>query len=204
MAWKAAEFSEAAKLRIKEAARFEKQIRLEAFLDLDVSLGAFKVRQMTLSDFAHFEYTENELFVEGGEGNEADFILFLWHLRTYAENRNAKQFAKWAARELTPAMQDEILAFISAQLNDMPSGKGDDSDVKKSTVADSSVAIATLTDQIASEYGWSEEKILSIPVSRLLQYYQRIMKRNLGNKYAMTNRITQQARANEMKGLNDG
>jgi hypothetical protein len=66
------------------------------------------------------------------------------------------------------------------------------------------VAIATLVDQIANEYGWDEQKILKIPIARLLQYYQRIMKRNLGDKYAMTNRITQQARANEMKGMKDG
>lgn len=205
MAWVAAEFSEAAKLRIKEAAQFEKRIRLEAFLGINVSLGVFEVRQITLSDFAHLEYTENALFVEGEEAGIADFVLFLWHMRTISEGRNAKQFAKWAASRLTPATQDEILGFIAAQLNDMPSGKsGPQTEIKQSTVADSSVAIATLVDQIANEYGWDEQKILKIPIARLLQYYQRIMKRNLGDKYAMTNRITQQARANEMKGMKDG
>ena len=205
MAWGAAEFSEAAKLRIKEAAKFEKRIRLEAFLSLDVSLGEFKVRQITLSDFAYFEFSENALFVEGEDPTVADFVLFLWHMRTWGEPRNEKQFAKWAASRMTLTMQEEILGFIAAQMNDMPSGKGGDTgEIKQSTVADSSVAIATLVDQIASEYGWIEQDILNIPVARLLQYYQRILKRNLGDKYAITNKITQQARANEMKGLNDG
>ncbi len=205
MAWIAAEFSEAAQLRIKEAAKFEKRIRLEAFLDLSVSIGDFKVRQITLSDFAHFEYTENALFIESEETTIADFVLFLWQMRSFEESRNEKQFAKWAASRVSPFIQEEILAFITCQMNDMPSGQGGKSgEIKQSTVADSSVAIATLIDQIASEYGWSESRILSVPVARILQYYQRILKRNLGDKYSMTNQITQQARANEMKGSEDG
>ena len=88
MTWRAAEFSEAAQLRIKEAAKFEKQIRLESFLDLNTSLGDFMVRQITLSDLAYFEYTDNALFVEAEERGTADFVLFLWQMRTHLEGRN--------------------------------------------------------------------------------------------------------------------
>lgn len=202
MAWVAAEFSEAAKLRIKEAAKFEKRLRLESFLNLDVSIGMFKVRQITLSDFIHFEYTENAIFENPEEAMLDDFVLFLWHLRTSEETRDEKEFAKWAVRNIDFEIESEILAFTASQINDMPYGSSDsDAEIKQSTVSDSSVAVATLIDQIVAEYGWDEHHIFTMPVARLLQYYQRILKRKFGDKYAITNRITQQARANELKAI---
>lgn len=202
MPWVAAEFSEAAKLRIKEAASFEKKMRLESFLNLEVSIGMFKVRQITLSDFIHFEYTENAIFENPEEAMLDDFILFLWHLKTSDETRNEKEFAKWAVRNIDFDTESEILAFTASQINDMPYGSSDsEAEIKKSTVSDSSVAVATLIDQVVAEYGWAENVILSMPIARLLQYYQRILKRRLGDKYSITNRITQQARANELKAI---
>ena len=65
MAWVAAEFSEAAKLRIKEAAQFEKRIRLEAFIGLPTEIASFRLRPLTGNHILQLQYAENALYCGG-------------------------------------------------------------------------------------------------------------------------------------------
>jgi hypothetical protein len=204
MKWQAVTFSAAAFTRIEAAATFERRIRMDAFLDVVADVGPFKLRQMTALDFIYLEYIENNLITSKAAPDTLDFVSMLWQLRPSNEKRNEKRFAHFVGRKLDNFARREIQCFITSQLNDLPaSGGGKDSGAVQQT-EDPSVAVASLVDQIANEYGWAESDILNTPIARLLQYAQRIAKRALGDKYAISNPITQQARAQELKQIQDG
>lgn len=204
MKWQAVTLSAAALDRISKAATFERRIRMDAFLDVVASVGPFRLRQMTPLDLVKLEYIENNLITGKAAPDLSDYLTLLWELRPSDEKRREKRFARFVQRNINPFAQREIQAFVASQLNDMPSGtvKNDGGEVQKTECP--SVAIASLVDQIAVEYGWPENTILNAPIARLLQYSQRIAKRAMGDKYAISNPITQQARAAELKRIQDG
>lgn len=190
MGWQAVEFSDAAKERIQQAATFEKRLRLESLLDVPTQIGAFKLRQFTLRDMLELEYSENALL--DGKLTREDCVLFLWQLRTSDEKRSISRFTKWAIGKLTPALQLEISAFLSAQYNEFPTGDGGVDQY------DSNVSAAFLIDFACSEYGWSIERALDSSMIALGQLFQRSLKRH-NSKYAIRSGITQQAKATELK-----
>ncbi len=204
MNWKAVTLSEAALGRIAEAATFERRVRMDAFLDVVASVGPFRVRQMTALDLIHLEYIENNLITGKAHPDTLDFVSLLWQLRPCDEKRREKKFAQFVSRKLDDFARREIQCFITSQLNDLPASSGGKVSESVQATEDPSVAVASLVDQIAHEYGWAESAILNAPIERLLQYSQRIAKRALGDKYAIANPITQQAKAQELKKITDG
>lgn len=204
MKWQAVTLSAAALDRISKAAIFERRIRMDAFLDVVASVGPFRLRQMTPLDLVKMEYIENNLITGKETPDLSDYLTLLWELRPIDEKRKEKRFARFVQRNINPFASREIQAFVASQLNDMPAGtvKNDGGAVQQTECP--SVAIASLVDQIAVEYGWPEETILNAPIARLLQYSQRIAKRAMGDKYAISNPITQQARAAELKRIQNG
>ena len=204
MKWKAVTLSAAALDRISEAATFERRIRMDAFLDVVADVGPFKVRQMTALDLIRLEYVENNLITGKAAPDTLDFVSLLWQLRPGDEQRREKKFAHFVSRKLDDFARREIQCFITSQLNDLPASGGAKDGGTVQQTEDPSVAIASLVDQIANEYGWAESDILNAPIARLLQYTQRIAKRAMGDKYAISNPITQQARAQELKKHTDG
>lgn len=195
MKWQEVNLDAAAQARIAEAAIFEKRLRLEAFLDISTQIGPFKLRALTLRDYLRLEYTENRLLI-GGEPDAGDYLTFLWDLRTADEKRRIKRFTAWALRHLNEWTQTELQCYLAAQLNDMP--RGGEPSKPTEGAGDSTVHGIFVVDLIASEYGWPEPQILDCPLSRSLQYAQSILKRKLGEKYAVTNPILGHARAKEM------
>lgn len=202
MAWVAAEFSEAAKLRIKEAARFEKRIRLEALLGLPTEIASFRLRPLTGNDILQLQYAENGIYCGGKLGYD-DFAQLVLLLKTRDEQRTDKRLLCELAKIWDDKyFQDDILTFMEHSFNDVPSFGGE-------TTSDqvnfsSSTFFPSLIDLIASEYGWSFDEIMQKPISVILQMEQQILKRNLGNKYAIRNPITQAAKAAAMQGKYDG
>lgn len=191
MSWQAVEFDDAAKERIKQAAAFEKRLRLESFLDLPSECGKFTLRIPTIRDLLELEFAENR-FLDYAVPQLDDYIHLLWQLRTDSEKSNERKFAKHVATKLTDDEKMEIAAFFSAQFNDMPSGGGGHVDPY-----DSSVWLAFLVDTLCSEYGWTLDQTLDTPLQVALQLTQRIIKRH-NPKYAIRNGITQRAKAQEM------
>lgn len=191
MGWQAVDFDDAAKERIKQAAAFEKRLRLESFLNLPSQCGKFTLRIPTIRDMLELEFVENRFFDDAVPQID-DYIHLLWKLRTDDEKRNERDFAKYVATHLTDDERMEIAAFFSAQFNDMPSGSSGNVDPY-----DSAVCLASLVDTLCSEYGWTLDQTLDTSLQVALQLTQRIIKRH-NPKYAIRNGITQRAKAQEM------
>lgn len=195
MGWHAVSFDEAAKKRIAEASSFEKKLRLEGVLGVDQELFGFNLRQITVRDLLHLEFTENRLALGEMPENEdlIAFVLMLSADKPFFKKRYYKKIGRFV-RDYE-IFREEIICYFSAAFNDMPSS-GDD----KGAVNESSVPIVTLIDTLASNYGWNLDEILNTHLSTALQLLQRIVARN-SEKYSMRNPITQRARANEFNKL---
>jgi hypothetical protein len=195
MKLRAVSFDDAASKRIERAATFEKRLRLEAILNLETNVACFTLRQPTVQDILKFEYVENRL-VTGEEPQVDDYLHLVYTLHTGSTD---KRFISKAAKLIafSSSIRKELSCFFSACFNDMPSLGVPQSE--SITRYDSSVWLCTLIDTLANEYGWTLKEILELPISTGLQLAQRILKRIMGDKYAMRNGITQQAKAEIMK-----
>ena len=195
MAFRALTLDSAAKGRIAKAAAFEKKLRLEAILDIKQDLLGLELRQITVRDILKLEFTENRLLI-GGEPQLDDLVQLVYMLSEDGV-RLKKRHAKKIAKKLKDSefARNEVLCFFFSAYNDIPAC-GESKSVEGEE--DSSVSICSLIDSISSSYGWSLREVLDIPIGTSLQLLQRIVKKNLGDKYSMTNRITQKAKAKEI------
>lgn len=193
MAWQAVIFDDAAKERIKRAADFERTMRLESLLLLPAHIYPFELVPLTARNFLHLEYAQNKII--SGDGMIDDFVHLLWTVKPPSDTRSEKAFARFAAKNLTSNHRGEIEAWFNVQFNDMPQS----GEKSKANEFESGVWVCALIDTIASEYGWSMNTILDMPLSSSFQLFQRIAKRN-NSKYSLRNGITQAAKAKEMKG----
>lgn len=193
----AVSFEEAASKRLEEAASLEKRLRLESFLKIPCSVSCFSLRQPTLLDILKLEYAENKLTT--GEEPELDDYLHLVIMLSGVDNI---KFIKNSAKIIksSPFVRDELKCFYNACFNDMPSfGSNQTVDNK----FDSSVWLCSVVDTICESYGWSLDEVLNTELSTCLQLMQRIFKRQLGDKYAIRNGITQQVKAEILNELNN-
>lgn len=196
MRWTAVSFDDAARDRIKDAATFEKRIRLESFLGVKQNVLGFELRHLTPRDILHLEFTENRIVV-GGDPELEDYVhlvLLLSEEIKFFKKRKITKIAKIIKD--SDIVKEEILSFYYSSLNDLPSLGS--SSAKEEDEYDSSVSVCSLVDSLSSAYGWTLDEILDTPLSTCLQLLQRVLKRNLGDKYQIRNGITQQAKANEL------
>ena len=197
MAWQAVTFDDAAKERIKAAAEFERTLRLESLLLLPTRIGPFELIPITSRQFLQLEYAQNRIIT--GNPQSDDMVHLIWLVKPEDDKRGIKSIAKLVTSKLTENERLEIIAWFDVQFNDMPQSGGN-SHVNE---FDSGVWLCTLIDTIASEYGWSMDSILDMPMASAFQLFQRIIKRK-NPKYSLRNGITQDAKAREMKGQTNG
>jgi len=199
MQLRAVSFNDAAKKRILDAAAFEKKLRMEAVVGVDQEIAGLKLRQISVRDLLHLEFTENRLTM-GEEPCLEDlmaFVLMLSNDKPFFKSRYAKKVGS-IIRENEDVRLD-LICYFNAAFTDMPSG------VNPSGVSekfDSTVSVVTLVDGIAFNYGWTLDDILDTPVSTALQLLQRILQRS-SEGYSPRNAITQQAKAKELNRLKE-
>lgn len=200
MQFKAVSFDDAARDRIAKAAAFEKRLRLEAVIGVDQEVACFKLRQVTVKDLLNLEFSENRL-VSGEMPGLDDLLAFVFMLssdRYFFKKRYARKIGKILKDHET--VREEIICYFHAAFNDTPSF-GSSNAVENEF--DSSVSTMSLVDSLASNYSWSLDSVLDLPLSTALQLLQRITQRNLGEKYSLRNGITQKAKAAELKRINE-
>lgn len=199
MRLRAVTFDDAAKARIARAASFEKRLRLEAAVGVDQRIGFFNLKQPTVRDILHLEYTENNLLL-GKDPDLSDLVALVFILSTdrpFFKKRYARRVGE-AIRECESIRLD-LVAFFNSAFNDTPTSSNQSS-VDSVDSADSSVSMMTLVDTIANSYGWSYSNILDMPVAVTLQLLQRISNR-ISSRYSIRNPITQTAKAKELERL---
>ena len=195
--FKAVEFDDAAKKRIKDAASLEKRLRLEAYLNVTSQIGPFKVRPLLMKHALEMEYVENRLNI-GGDAQTEDLVHFLWVVRSQEETKTEKAFAKFAVKNMTAKIAEDICKYHSLQFLDLPAHKKSKNYGVQNFNA--SVWVTSLLDQLSSQYGWSVKEVMNTPVSVALQLLQQIRVRN-DPKFSIRNPITQAAKAKELKKL---
>lgn len=196
--WQATSFDEDAEKRIDQAIEFEKTLRLESFLNLSVQVGKYSLRQITCRDLLELELGESSL-IHQKVAHIDDLVFLLLRLSDEKKTKNVKRFVKRAYNDLNNDhdFYNELVGFFNLTFNDLPSSGSSTSTSHK--LKDSSIWLASTLDLLCHEYGWTLEYILDLPASTVFQFYQRILKRHLGDKYSISNKITQKARADEMK-----
>lgn len=201
MAFRAVTFDNAAKERIQRAAAFEKKLRLESFLNSAVDLGVCHVRHITGNDMLEFEYAENKLFSQDEYPHETDFAQFFGKLQPKNSKLKPHVFIKRALLGLkfNPSVHRAVKDFVKRTFLDAPKTAG----YTAVNAFDSSIWLSPMVDAMAHEYGWSYEEIMEKPLASNLNLLQYILKRKLGKEYAISNSITNSAKAKEIKILEE-
>lgn len=195
--FKAVEFNNTAQERIKEAASLEKKLRLEALLGIDSEIGGIKIRQMTGFDVLQLQYAENNI-ITGGVPDETDFAHFFLLLRSKEDKRSQGNLFKVILKKIKdPIFIQSVYDYVEHSFLDLPNIPSNNTQ-SQSYDANPSVWLTSIIDTLASEYGWKYEDIMSSPLSRILQLYQYLLKRQIGAKYKIRNPLTQQASADEL------
>lgn len=192
----AVQFDEAALARIGEAAKFEKQFRLDAVMNLPTQIGRFYLRPITLRDALAYEAVENRLAT--GEAPEIDDLAHLvWQQRPSTEKRTQRKFIPWACNKIkgNKNIQRELASFFYAAFEDAP-GSGSEG---KNTMPDSNLWAVSVFDVIAHEYGWSCHEIFDTPICFLFQLFQRVIYRRSEGKRGLKSSITARAKAKELE-----
>jgi hypothetical protein len=120
-------------------------------------------------------------------------LIFLWIVNPKFEPnpKKAKRFYKAHRKLDLQAYAKGIEDYLSSTFNLMPGGK----EAGKSDGANGQGWVASMVDTIASEYGWPEDVILTIPLHRIFQYVARITMRLGGSPIAFS------SEADRIKGL---
>jgi|TARA_S200002703_G_scaffold151670_1_gene151310 hypothetical protein len=201
MAWEAVSFDNSAEERIELVAKVERRLRMEALLNLESEIFGFKVRQLTGEDCLKLDYADNKIMV-GGKPDQSDFAHLIITVKSHSDKRSDKKIAEEVVK-YSKSMRfiRDVYTYIDIAFNDLPSpGQSSESSYK----ANPTVWLNGIVDSVASEYGWSYDDIMKAPIARTLQLFQYILKRKIGDKYAMRNPMTQKASMEELVKTQNG
>ena len=157
-----------------EAIRKENESRDLAFLNLPQSVCGIDIGPFTLRKYILLEGIGNP-FVCGGNILPAHVAQFLWILSPgwVAGNGSERDtFTRKVSLIKYSRAVKEIMELCEVTFQDSPSYRGAGFSVRIVSGA------ASYVDILASEYGWSENTVLDMPIARLFQYVRLIQKRH--------------------------
>ena len=159
--------------RIEEATRKESNDSIVAWLPLPPDeWGKFKILPLTIRRYSLLS-VEDFWTDEDGDAR-IPILRFLWVMSPEfsIDPVKAKNFRARNYFEDFAGFNERISEFINKAFEFSPSR----STTKKSS--GSTEWISSIVDAFASEYGWTDEKILDTPLDRLLILLRRIRERN--------------------------
>jgi hypothetical protein len=120
-------------------------------------------------------------FDENGEEPEVKILRALWCLSPdfSPKNPNGKKFAKKHRRIDFQYYGEELGKYFARQF---ASDKKPKDHKGSKSVSSGGNWCASIVDTVASQYGWSEDQILDMPVQRLMAYINQITGRITGNR----------------------
>jgi hypothetical protein len=175
----------------------ERDLRDAAFLDLPAQICGVPVRRLTLRDLL----TLCSMGVPAMHGRIADpaqAAQTLWFLSVdFDPSDRAARDAFIARVAGLPylGLLVGIDTYLDEMLCDLPAASGSGA-ARVPTVS----MIASVIDDIASEYGWDDEDILDKPVPRLAQYLRLIQRRH-NPRAPLINRFSDRVRGDYLRGL---
>lgn len=163
----------------REAVERENAIRDLAFLPMPVRICGIEVVPMTLRHVLLLDGVASPFVTHGVEPDEIDVARFFWILspRFSTDSRLATRLRRWLCYQRCRKLKlreaaDAIFQFCDDSFQDSP-----ERTPRRVWRAPVFSIAAGLVDRLAFNYGWSEETILSLPVTRLFQYIRTIRNR---------------------------
>lgn len=161
---------EADRIVIGEAIRRETEVRDAAFLAAPFRICGVEIAPLTGRAFIALEGLESP-FLCGGRPTPADVAIFLWVLSPKFVPHNSfsrRRFFRACRKIEFEQAVTEISKLVEDAFQDAPGSGGAQSPARYTSW------LADLVDILASEYGWSEDSILDLPLARAFQYLRRI------------------------------
>jgi hypothetical protein len=156
-----------------EAVNAEQSNRDVAFLATTPPICGVSIVHMGLRHWIQLIGCRNR-FIRGERPEPGDVAMFLWFLSPVYSCDPASR-ARFIAEQVRPldfiTVTREIYAYLNRVFQDIP--QGDNASLEKSYTA----PVASIVDLLASEYCWTDEHILTLPLARVFQYLRRIEKR---------------------------
>lgn len=184
----------------------ESVIRESAFLSITLDICGIEINQLTLKHYILLDFARNPL-LNGGEVKAEDVLAFLWIVSLdYKDNDKIgfEHFVKTKCFELDyPKAVDEIVKYVESSLLDLTAQSNTTTPQTNRTPYYSWVA--SYIDMLASNYGWSVEYIMSLPIAQVLQFTRIIEERTKiknNQQVSFVNRLSDEATSNITKFLN--
>ena len=169
---------------LSRAKRISNNQNIYSWLDECETICGVEVVHFTPLIMLRLEAVGNR-FICGGSVEYDDILQFLWAIsKDYKENKQAgdKFYKKWGRKLKFSELYDDIKKYLEVQISSEDvierELEGIDYD-KVDSKSDPSVKywISSLVDALASQYGWTVEYILNMPISQIKQLQDRITDR---------------------------
>jgi len=174
----------------KACAVFKESCYREAdFLRLNDFIVGIEVVPFTFRHYLLLDFKQSPFLGKQSEINEIKILDFLWLVSTeYVEKNKEKYqafFDKHKAINYVEAYEG-ILSYLEEHLLDVDREGSTD---KKNQQAPFFAWPAIIIDELAFQYGWTVEYILSLPVAQVFQL-SRVIQCRLGLSKSFTNYLT--------------
>ena len=155
----------------------EQTVRAASLLDTIILCG-LPCRQLSIRTHTLLKASGSPFITGEGVPSPQDVAVFLWmHSLDYEPGNEAKR-VRWVKRHVRPLITggkyawcvSEICTHLGNTFMDSPGSGRQDGKVYF-------LGSAALVDQVASEYGWTDEFIMGLPIARLFQYQRAMRKR---------------------------
>ena len=189
------------------AVRKESIIRESSFLPITLDIAGIEVNQFNFNHYVLLDFLNNPI-LNGGNIESADILTFIWVVSTQYKPNDKVAFDEFVATKCLgidyDKAFDECVEYLSNGLMDIGGDTNPENIIPKSNKTPYYSWIVTYIDLIASQYGWTPEYIMKMPVAQVFQY-SRIIEERLsaanGKKVQFANKLSDSANAAILKYL---
>lgn len=163
---------------LAEAKELDRRQAALAFLETVEVIGGFEIAPLSLRKYLFLEYHKSPFLLGTEESlKKEDVISFLWVMSPDFEpteksknrfrRRHFFKFLLW--QKIAFVMGEHILRLM--EKDRVPTSS------KKEAPKQSTNWVAKMVDGAASQYGWTEDQILDLPLSRAMAYMKAMAQR---------------------------
>lgn len=156
------------RVKIAEARNADFKRRAEAWVQVPHQIAGTVLPPMTLRKLIFLEQIDCPLLT-GEDANHEDVVTFLWVCSESftADEASARAFRKKIGK-FPESLEQEISDYLNDNLNGMGQGGNSES---------TDHFASTVIDLIASQYGWTNDHILDLPLNQMFQLLSSITQR---------------------------
>jgi len=149
--------------KLESAKEQDRKDSQEVFLDAPEKVGSIWLCPLSIKKYLMLDAISHP-FLNKGELTEEDIYTFCWVLSVDFTEKNPqayKNFKESLRMDNAEAFLIDVRLFFENQLN------FSDSDSK--STSQNSDWVGIIIDLLASEYNWSEDQILNLPIKKILK-----------------------------------